>query len=97
MLTVISNINYNVFYFLLFKLPSNIDYFFTFLGIDSQPCLHVKLRRAVLSDILNLRESDKKSMSDSTFLPKRRVYSMATQLTARGPNPDLLNAEAGLH
>ena len=23
------------------------------------------------------------------------LYSMATQLAARGPNPDLLNAEAG--
>ena len=37
--------------------------------------IHVKLRRAVLRDILNSRESDEKSMSDSAFLPKRRVYS----------------------
>ena len=61
MLSVISNMDYNILYF--FKLPSksiisllvgelsksiisllvgelsNIDYFFTFLGIDSQPCL----------------------------------------------------------
>ena len=37
--------------------------------------IHVKLRRAVLSDILNSRESDEKSMSDSAFLPERRVHS----------------------
>ena len=48
MLSVISNVDYNILYF--FKLPSksiisllfgellNIDYCFTFLGIASQPC-----------------------------------------------------------
>ena len=32
--------------------------------------VHLKLRRAVFSDILNSRESDEKSMSDSAVLPK---------------------------
>ena len=49
MLSVISNIDYNILYSSLFELSSksiisfrfdeisNIDYFFTFLGIDSNP------------------------------------------------------------
>ena len=37
MFSVISNIDYIIFYSLLFGELSNIDYFFTFLGIDSQP------------------------------------------------------------
>ena len=53
MLSVVSNIDYNILYSLLFKLPSksiisllfgelsNIDYFFTFLGIEPQPCPHL--------------------------------------------------------
>ena len=44
--------------------------------------IHVKLRRAVLSDMLNSRESDEKIMSDSAFLPKRRIHSFLQLIIA---------------
>ena len=44
-------------------------------AISDTVAIHVKLRKAVLSGILNSRESDEKCMSDPAFLPKPRVNS----------------------